>query len=254
MPIMMLPMVATRVRELLENTDRQLEELAAWSANRNREPDGPNLDEIEQVYRYCLDHYASYAAQISRWRQHHPGAPGLDALAEQAARLPGAYRMVLEAVERKQRRAAAASMSSMIAGYLARDPQRITRAVDHVIAEHLIGRALSQATDFVAHLLRQADDRDLTLAPEQVLDALRPLLPLVLPASDQQVVIASIEHVLAGNAIAASDVLGEGEAGDLLGIHTATAYAAVLGTLAGDPDFTPDKLDFMAIALNAETD
>lgn len=98
-PITMLPTVAGLVDEMLDGAAEQ-QRLLAEAPDYNL--DDATLDGVERTYGEGGADNWVFAALAARWQREHPGAEGLAALADQAAKLAPAYQRVLDLVAAKR--------------------------------------------------------------------------------------------------------------------------------------------------------
>ena len=92
-PITMLPTIAEMVSGMLDGAAEQQRLLADAPAYRL---DNATLDRVERVYSEGMSEHDVFEQQIARWQREHPEAEGLDALAENVARLRPEYQRVLD--------------------------------------------------------------------------------------------------------------------------------------------------------------
>lgn len=98
-PITMLPTIAEMVTGMLDGAAEQQRLLSEAPAYRL---DHPTLDRVQRVYSEGMSEHDVFEQQLARWRREHPDAEGLDALAENVARLRPEYQRVLELAEQQR--------------------------------------------------------------------------------------------------------------------------------------------------------
>lgn len=141
----------------------------------------------------------------------------------------------------------------LVAGYVADDPGSVAEVVDAVQRSGRIDAVLREVTGFGVCLITRARQQELYVEFEQLRSAVLSLLSRTLPAREEWAVSAALDYSLQGRVKSADAELGEGDAGDLLMVHGASALIAVLGTsVFGPGEFTAANLRALAEVARAQ--
>jgi hypothetical protein len=153
--------------------------------------------------------------------------------------------------EQEPRRVLSALVFDLIGGYLDEDADRVAQIAGQISATGQVGEALSEALRFVAFLSLQGRTVGARLRVEEIRAAVLARVSVTLAPHHELAVSAALDHLLAGRTDEAVDAFGEGAAGDLIALHTLTAYGAMLGEhLCGPGEFTSANLAVMAALMS----
>ena len=137
----------------------------------------------------------------------------------------------------------AALVFDLIGGYIDSDQDRVLQVAEQIRAGGDLDEALNEAIRFTSHLTRLARRHGMRVSADEVRRAVLARLGGILPAHEELAVSTALDTFIAGNEPGGVAAVGPGVDGDLLTLHTITAYTAWLGTeLIAPGQFTAENL------------
>jgi hypothetical protein len=110
---------------------------------------------------------------------------------------------------------------------------------------------VTEALRFTAFLTQQGQAVGAHLPVDEVRTVVLARLSTTLPPHQELAVSTGLDHFLAGRSTDAVTAFGDGPDGDLIALHTLTAYTAVLGThLCAPGEFTSANLAAMGSLMH----
>jgi hypothetical protein len=144
----------------------------------------------------------------------------------------------------------AALVFDLIGAYLDENADRVAQIAGQVAATDMVGEVLAEAARFTRFLTMQGQALGARLRVDEIRTAVLSRLSATLPPHHELAVATALDHFLDGRADDAVAAFGDGPAGDLIVLHTLTAYTAVLGThLYAPGEFTSANLAVMGALM-----